>query len=70
MSLSSVKELLSGHFAPGSTVTVGGGVRTPPDTKAGFYFIALSDGSSFTILATGSKSRSLILQCFLSSFDL
>ena len=50
MSLSSVKELLSGHFAPGSTVTVGGWVRTRRDSKAGFSFIALSDGSCFNNL--------------------
>ncbi len=47
MSLTSVKELLSGSIKAGSTVTVGGWVRTRRDSKAGFSFIALSDGSCF-----------------------
>lgn len=47
MSLQSVKELLSGKVEAGSKATVGGWVRTRRDSKAGFSFIALSDGSCF-----------------------
>ena len=47
MSLSSTKELLSGKQAVGQSVTVAGWVRTRRDSKAGFSFIALNDGSSF-----------------------
>lgn len=50
MSLQSVKELLSGSIPAGSTATVGGWVRTRRDSKAGFSFIALSDGSCFNNL--------------------
>ena len=47
MSLSSTKELLCGKIAVGQNVTVAGWVRTRRDSKAGFSFIALNDGSSF-----------------------
>ncbi len=41
----SIKDLLRGEVAQGSAVTVRGWVRTRRDSKAGFSFIHLSDGS-------------------------
>jgi asparaginyl-tRNA synthetase len=43
----SVKDALSGTIAPGREITVQGWVRTRRDSKAGFSFIALHDGSCF-----------------------
>src|SRR5262245_58826932 len=47
MSVVSVQRALSGKLAPGSTVTVRGWVRTRRDSKQGFSFIHLHDGSCF-----------------------
>lgn len=47
MSLSSTKEILSGKIAIGEKVTVAGWIRTRRDSKAGFSFLAVNDGSSF-----------------------
>ncbi len=43
----SVSEALSGRVETGSRITVRGWVRTRRDSKAGFSFIHLSDGSCF-----------------------
>ena len=50
MALCSIKDLLGGGHAPGSSVCVAGWVRTRRDSRAGFSFIALSDGSCFATL--------------------
>ena len=47
MSLSSTKEILSGKIAIGQSVTLAGWIRTRRDSKAGFSFLAVNDGSSF-----------------------
>ncbi len=47
MSLLSVKELLGGKAALDSQVTVAGWIRTRRDSKAGFSFLAVNDGSCF-----------------------
>lgn len=47
MSLSSIKEILSGKIAIGEKVTVAGWIRTRRDSKAGFSFLAVNDGSGF-----------------------
>ncbi len=47
MSLSSTKEILSGKFAIGDKVTLAGWIRTRRDSKAGFSFLAINDGSGF-----------------------
>lgn len=47
MSTTSVKQALSGTIPAGTEVTVQGWVRTRRDSKAGFSFIALHDGSCF-----------------------
>ena len=47
MSEVSVRDLLSGKIAPGSKVTLKGWVRTRRDSKQGFSFINLHDGSCF-----------------------
>lgn len=47
MSLSSTKEILSGKIAMGEKVTVAGWIRTRRDSKAGFSFLAVNDGSGF-----------------------
>ena len=43
----SVKQVLAGAVTVGSEVTVRGWVRTRRDSKAGFSFLAVSDGSCF-----------------------
>ena len=43
----SVREVLAGRAPKDTPVTVKGWVRTRRDSKAGFSFIHLSDGSSF-----------------------
>ena len=43
----SVREILAGRAPQGAPVTVKGWVRTRRDSKAGFSFVNLSDGSSF-----------------------
>jgi len=47
MSELSVRDLLSGSVPPGSKVTLKGWVRTRRDSKQGFSFINLHDGSCF-----------------------
>ena len=47
MSELSVRDLLSGKIAAGSEVTLKGWVRTRRDSKQGFSFINLHDGSCF-----------------------
>src|SRR5690242_4770815 len=43
----SVAQVLSGRAAAGTAVTVKGWVRTRRDSKAGFSFVNVSDGSSY-----------------------
>src|SRR5271156_6708766 len=60
MSDVSVADALSGKVAVDSTVTVKGWVRTRRDSKGGFSFIALSDGSCFDaiqIVAPGTLAN-------------
>lgn len=47
MSLVSVKDLLSGAIQEGTKVVTAGWLRTRRDSKAGFSFLALNDGSCF-----------------------
>jgi asparaginyl-tRNA synthetase len=47
MSFTRIKEALSGEIAVGSKLTVRGWVRTRRDSKAGFSFINVHDGSCF-----------------------
>ena len=46
----SVNELLRGDTAVGETVNVRGWVRTRRDSKAGFSFVQVSDGSCFDVI--------------------
>jgi len=43
----SVRDILAGRAPQGAAVTVRGWVRTRRDSKAGFSFVSVSDGSSF-----------------------
>ncbi|MEE4173405.1 MAG: asparagine--tRNA ligase [Xanthomonadales bacterium] len=47
MSPSSIKQCLAGEVPVGDTVTIEGWVRTRRDSKAGFSFIHVADGSGF-----------------------
>ncbi len=47
MAASSIKQCLAGEAPAGSTVTVQGWIRTRRDSKAGFSFLTVSDGSCF-----------------------
>lgn len=47
MSLLSTKEILAGKVAVGEKVTLAGWIRTRRDSKAGFSFLAINDGSGF-----------------------
>ena len=47
MSLLSTKEILAGKVAIGEKVTLAGWIRTRRDSKAGFSFLAVNDGSGF-----------------------
>ncbi|MCC5864572.1 MAG: asparagine--tRNA ligase [Wenzhouxiangella sp.] len=47
METASVRQVLGGEISPGTEVTVQGWVRTRRDSKAGFSFIHLNDGSCF-----------------------
>ncbi len=47
MSIAPVADVLHGHVAVGSEVTVQGWVRTRRDSKAGISFVAVYDGSCF-----------------------
>src|SRR5205809_6305748 len=42
-----VRDVLAGRAPQGASVTVRGWVRTRRDSKAGFSFVNVSDGSSF-----------------------
>ncbi|MDY6323220.1 MAG: asparagine--tRNA ligase [Succinivibrio sp.] len=57
MSISSVKDLLSGKVAAGQNVTVAGWVKTRRDSKAGFSFISVSDGSCFAGIQVVAESK-------------
>jgi len=50
MSLLSIKEILAGKIPVGESVTFAGWVRTRRDSKAGFSFLAINDGSGFNNL--------------------
>lgn len=50
MSLISIKEVLNHQCAVGDSITVGGWIRTRRDSKAGFSFLAVNDGSCFNNL--------------------
>lgn len=50
MQYAAVKDVLTGHFAVGETVTVRGWVRTRRDSKAGISFVNVHDGSCFDSL--------------------
>ena len=56
MSVVSVREVLSGDLAVGSLVTVRGWVRTRRDSKHGFSFVNLHDGSCFHPLQVVANS--------------
>src|SRR5210317_344347 len=47
MSFTTIKEALAGKPAIGSEITIQGWVRTRRDSKAGFSFINVHDGSCF-----------------------
>lgn len=47
MQTASVRQVLGGEISPGAEVAVQGWVRTRRDSKAGFSFIHLNDGSCF-----------------------
>ena len=47
MSAVSIKKALSGKILPGTTVRIQGWVRTRRDSKAGFSFVSVHDGSCF-----------------------
>ena len=47
MSNTRISEILSGKYAVGSRITVGGWIRTRRDSKAGLSFLAVHDGSCF-----------------------
>lgn len=57
MSLVSVKDILNHQHAYGSTVTVGGWIRTRRDSKAGFSFLSVNDGSCFDSLQIIAQSK-------------
>ena len=50
MTATPIAAVLAGRVDPGSTVTIEGWVRTRRDSKAGFSFIAVHDGSCFDTL--------------------
>ena len=60
MSVASVRELFAGKHPTDTQITVRGWVRTRRDSKAGFSFIHLSDGSCFDpiqVVADGDLSN-------------
>ena len=60
MSAVSIKKALSGKIPTGTSVTVQGWVRTRRDSKAGFSFISVHDGSCFDaiqVVAPGELSN-------------
>ena len=50
MSLISIKDVLNHQCAIGDTITVGGWIGTRRDSKAGYSFLAVNDGSCFNNL--------------------
>ncbi|MEM9533431.1 MAG: asparagine--tRNA ligase [Pseudomonadota bacterium] len=50
MQTNAIRQLLAGEVAVDSPVTVEGWVRTRRDSKAGFSFLHVSDGSCFSVL--------------------
>ncbi|MBN1608881.1 MAG: asparagine--tRNA ligase [Polyangiaceae bacterium] len=50
MARCSIREVLSGNLAVGSSVEVAGWLRTRRDSKAGLSFLSVSDGSCFATL--------------------
>src|SRR5690625_4068367 len=50
MQIASVRQVLDGDIACGSEVTIRGWVRTRRDSKAGFSFIHVNDGSGLNNL--------------------
>ncbi|MGP1931987.1 MAG: OB-fold nucleic acid binding domain-containing protein, partial [Arsenophonus sp. ET-DL12-MAG3] len=50
MNIASVIEVLQNHIIIGKKITVRGWVRTKRDSRAGFSFIAVYDGSCFNSL--------------------
>ncbi len=57
MAKHTIADLLSGGLATGGAVTVQGWVRTRRDSKAGFSFIQISDGSCFATLQVVAGSE-------------
>lgn len=57
MSAVSIKQALSGSISAGTTVTVKGWVRTRRDSKAGFSFITVHDGSCFDAIQVVAPSE-------------
>jgi len=58
MSFCRINDALAGKPALGSEITIKGWVRTRRDSKAGFSFINVHDGSSFDpiqVVAPGEK---------------
>ena len=47
MTSQTVKDILAGRLEPGATVTIEGWLRTRRDSKAGFSFLHVHDGSCF-----------------------
>jgi asparaginyl-tRNA synthetase len=48
--ITSIADLLAGKIAAGSKVTIAGWIRTKRDSKAGFSFLNVHDGSAFAAL--------------------
>ena len=57
MSIASIKQVLSGKVSVGEIVTVNGWVRTRRDSKAGFSFISVHDGSCFDAIQVVAPSE-------------
>lgn len=60
MSLVSIKDILNHQCSIGDTITIGGWIRTRRDSKAGFSFLAVNDGSCFNnlqVLAASTLSN-------------
>ena len=56
MPASTIKQLLSGAIETGNEVTVEGWIRTRRDSKAGFSFLAISDGSCHSTIQVVAPS--------------
>jgi len=57
MSLLTIKKALSGKITPGQQVTIQGWVRTRRDSKAGFSFINVHDGTCFDAIQVVAPSE-------------